>query len=85
MFSECTFCTELNVPSVSRATIEEEYGKKLAKLSKQTLGRDETGSVHRRIPNDRASAHFLLCALIESSALRWRPSEWRLISRLGAG
>lgn len=26
-----------------RANIEEEYGKKLAKLSKQTLGKDETG------------------------------------------
>jgi hypothetical protein len=29
--------------SARRANIEEEYGKKLAKLAKQTLGKDETG------------------------------------------
>jgi hypothetical protein len=40
--AESTFAP-LTIVFAVRATIEEEYGKKLAKLSKQTLGRDETG------------------------------------------
>jgi hypothetical protein len=40
--AESTFAV-LTIVFAVRATIEEEYGKKLAKLSKQTLGRDETG------------------------------------------
>ncbi|KAJ9108822.1 hypothetical protein QFC21_000142 [Naganishia friedmannii] len=36
---------DLKVFMKERATIEEEYGKKLSKLSKQTLGKDETGEL----------------------------------------
>jgi hypothetical protein len=42
------FCAiPLTQAGISRATIEEDYAKKLARLGKLVLGRDEIGYVHK--------------------------------------
>ncbi|GHJ85678.1 hypothetical protein NliqN6_2080 [Naganishia liquefaciens] len=58
---------DLKVFMKERASIEEEYGKKLAKLSKQTLGRDETGELRSalealRLETDKQSGGRLKLA-----------------------
>ncbi|KAI9592096.1 hypothetical protein BDF19DRAFT_452704 [Syncephalis fuscata] len=52
-----------------RASIEEEYGKKLLKLSKASLGREETGTVQSSLGSIRNEMEFVGRSHLELAAL----------------